>query len=152
MSFDAQSFLSATSTAAMDTKVIPCPVGDFQGLIDKVVPRQWQSKDGTKSGVALDVFFSVEDENVKSYCGRDTITVKLGIMLDTTVSPSGALALDETKGKNIGLGRLREALNMNKPGQLFSFEMLPGQMCKVGVTHRIDGEDTYAEVKSVAKL
>ena len=41
MSFDAQSFLSAAITSSNDTKVIPCPVGDYMGVIEKIQPRQW---------------------------------------------------------------------------------------------------------------
>lgn len=47
MSFDADSFLQSSVTESNDTKIIPCPVGEFQGIIDKVAANQWQSKDGT---------------------------------------------------------------------------------------------------------
>ena len=148
MSFDAQSFLSAAITSSNDTKVIPCPVGDYMGVIEKIQPRQWQSKDGTQTGIALDVFWIVEDANVKALLGRDTVTVKQSIMLDIT--PQGGL--DTSKGKNIGLGRLREAVNKNADGVPFSFEMLPGLSARISVSHRVNGEDVYAEVKSVSRL
>lgn len=148
MSFDPQSFLDSSITEALDTKVIPCPVGEFQGIIEKVVPRQWTSKDSTTSGIALDVFWMVEDQQVKESLGRETVIVKQGIMLDTT--PDGRL--DTSKGKNVGLGRLREATGHNVAGQAFSFAMLPGCGGKITVTHRLVGEDTFAEVKTVGKL
>jgi hypothetical protein len=146
--FDAQSFLDSSVTGANDTKVIPVPMGEYQGIIDKITPRQWQSKDGTQSGVALDILWLVEDQEVKTFLGRETVTCKQGIMLDMTSDGK----LDVTKGKNIGLGRLREAVNLNNPGQPFSFNQLPGQMARISVRHRIDGEDTFAEVKGVAKM
>jgi hypothetical protein len=148
MSFDAQAFLDSSVVGSNDTKVIPVPVGEYMGIIEKIAPRQWQSKDGTSSGVALDIFWLVEDENVKQYLGRETVTCKQGLMLDTT--PAGAL--DMSKGKNIGLGRLREAIGANDPSSPFSFGMLPGLSAKISVSHRINGEDTFAEVKGVAKL
>lgn len=148
MSFDADLFLSATVTGALDTKVIPVPMGEYQGVIEKIAPRQWQSKDGTQTGIALDIFWLIEDQGVKDYLNRDTVVCKQGLMLDT--DPQGGL--DMTKGKNIGLGRLREACNLNDPNAPFSFHQLPGQMAKVSVGHRINGEDTFAEVKAVAKL
>jgi hypothetical protein len=148
MSFDAQSFLDATVHTANDTKIIPVPVGEYFGIIDKIAARQWQSKDGTKSGLALDVTWLVEDAGVKSLLGRDTVTVRQGIMLDIT-SQGG---LDLSLGKNIDLGRLREAVGKNQEGEPFSFSMLPGLTAKIRVTHRIDGENTYSEVKGVAKL
>lgn len=146
--FDPQSFLDSSITEALDTKIIPCPVGEYQGIIEKVVPRQWSSKDGAQSGIALDVFWMVEDQGVKDFVGRDTVIVKQGIMLDMTSDNR----LDTAKGKNVGLGRLREATGHNVAGQAFSFAMLAGCAAKITVTHRINGEDTFAEVKTVGKL
>lgn len=146
--FDAQSFLDATVSSSNDTKVIPVPVGEYMGIVDKVSPRQWQSKDGTQSGIALDIVWLVEDSGVKQALGRETVTVKQGIMLDLT-NQGG---LDLSKGKNIGLGRLREAVGKNEEGQPFAFSMLPGLSAKISVSHRVSGEDTFAEVKAVAKL
>jgi hypothetical protein len=144
--FDPQAFLDSSITEANDTKVIPVPAGEYLAVLEKVTPRQWQSKDGTQSGIALDIIWLIEDADVKSFLGRDEVKCKQGIMLD--VLPSGAL--DMSKGKNIGLGRLREAVGMNKPGQAFSFQNLPGNSAKVSVKHRLVEEDVFAEVKNVA--
>ena len=149
MSFDAQSFLDASTTGSNDTKITPVPQGIFTGIIDKVNARQWTSKDGSMSGVTLDVTWIIDDEAVKQELDRTTVTCRQGIMLDLTPDGSG---LDMGKGKNVGLGRLREAVGLNKPGQAFSFNQLPGQAAKVEVSHRIDGEDTYSEIKKVAPL
>lgn len=151
MSFDPASFLEASINGALDTKIIPVPVGEYMGIIDKVVPRQWTSGDGSKSGIAIDIFWMVEDQGVKEFLGRDNPSVKQGIMLDTT--PAGAL--DTAKGKNVGLGRLREAVGMNNEGQAFSFGMLPGAAAKISVKHRENDKspgDVFAEVQAVAKL
>ena len=148
MSFDPQSFLDATVTSSNSTKIIPVPVGEYMGIIEKVEPRQWQSKDGTKTGISLDVTWIVEDNNVREFLGRENVTCRQGVMLDVT--PEGRL--DTSEGKNVGLGRLREAVNKNEPGQAFSFNMLPGLSAKISVSHRIAGEDTFAEVKGVARL
>jgi hypothetical protein len=151
MSFDVDSFLNSTVSGANDTKLIPCPVGEYMGIISKVQPRQWQSKDGTTTGVALDVTWIIEDAGVKQLCNREEVQVRQGIMLD--INPNGAL--DMGAGKNIGLGRLREAVGKNSPGEAFSFAMLPGLMAKVNVTHRPDERnpgDVFAEIRAVAKL
>lgn len=151
MSFDADAFLASSVTGANDTALIPCPQGEYQGIVSKIAPRQWQSKDGTTSGIALDVFWFIEDANVKHVCGREEVVVKQGIMLDT--NPQGGL--DMGAGRNVALGRLREAVGKNSPGEPFSFAMLPGLMAKVSVSHRPDKNDPsimYAEVKMVAKL
>lgn len=151
MSFDAAAFLQSSVSESNSTALIPCPQGEYHGIISKIAPRQWQSKDGTQSGVALDVFWLVEDAGVKATCGREEVVVKQGLMLDT--NPQGGL--DMSAGKNVGLGRLREAVGKNQPGESFSFAMLPGLMAKISVNHREDRNDpsiTYAEVKLVTKL
>ena len=82
--FDADAFLGSVVTGSNSTKVIPCPVGEFPGVIDKIAARQWQSKDGTKTGVALDVTWSVEDDAAKQATGRENVTVRQGLMLTST--------------------------------------------------------------------
>jgi hypothetical protein len=147
--FDPSVLLDQFITGTLDTKVAPCPEGEYVAVIDSVNPRPWNSKDGTKAGVALDVFWAIDDAGVKAQLGRDKIIVKQGIMLD--LDPTGQ-RLDVSKGKNINLGRLREALGMNDAGTPFSFNMLPGQAAKVKVSHRIDGEEVYADIKMVTKV
>ena len=146
--FDPAAFLDQSISGTLDTKMQPCPEGEFIAVIDSVNPRPWNSKDGTKAGVALDVLWAIDDASVKSQLGRDKILVKQGIMLDLDATGQ---RLDVSKGKNINLGRLREALGMNDASAPFSFNMLPGQAAKVKVTHRIDGEDVYADIKMVTK-
>lgn len=147
--FNPDQFLDMQVTESNDTKVVPVPVGEYTAVIEDVKCRQWQSKaDPSKSGLTLDITWSVDDNAVKELLGRDKVTVRQGTMLDLTDSGG----LDMGKGRNIGLGRLREALDLNKPGQPFAFSMLSGRVAKVAVSHRIDGENIYAEVKGVAKL
>lgn len=147
--FNPEQFLDQQFTEANDTKLVPVPVGEYTAIAGEVKCRQWQSKaDPSKSGLTLDITWEIDDSAVKELLGRDKVTVRQGIMLDLTDSGS----MDMGKGRNVGLGRLREALNLNQPGQAFSFSMIPGRLAKVSVTHRIDGENIYAEVKSLARL
>lgn len=150
MSFDPNEFLNQTVTGALDTSVIN-PEDNmsgepYQAHISKVEARTWVSKaDPSKSGIALDVIWEIDDESVKTFCNRDKVSVRQGIMLDLTDSGS----LDIGKGKNIALGRLREALGLNRPGEPFSFSMLEGQYAGIHIAHRIDGENVYVDVKRV---
>ena len=147
--FDPAQFLDAQITDSNDTKLIPIPVGEYTAVADKVDVRTWQGKkDPSKSGVTLEITWSIDDQSVKEALGRDTITVRQGVMLDLTEGGS----LDMGKGRNTQLGRLREAVKLNIPGQPFAFSMLPGRLAKVKVEHRIDGENIYSEIKSVAAL
>lgn len=147
MSFDPNTFLNATFDEQNDTKVIPVPAGEYLALAEKVDVKSWSSKDGSSSGIKLEIVWDILDDNVKALLGRDTVKVTQQQMLDLTDTG----ALDMGKGKNIGLGRIREALDMNTPGQPFSFGMIQGRMAKVIVSHRAVGEDIYAEIKKVAK-
>ena len=147
--FSPEQFLDMQVTESNDTKTIPVPVGEYTAVAEEVKCRQWQSKkDPSMSGLALDIKWSIDDAAVKELLGRDKVTVNQGIMLELTDSGG----LDMGKGRNIGLGRLREALGLNAPGQPFSFMMVSGRVAKISVSHRIDGENIYAEVKGVAKL
>lgn len=151
--FDPNEFLQQTVEGVHDTKLIN-PEDNMAGegyqiLATKVECRTWQKKDDPSvSGLALDILWEILDEGVKTHCNRDKVLVKQGIMLDLTDSGQ----LDMSKGKNISLGRLREALDMNVAGQPFSFSMIEGRMAKGFVQHRVVGEDVYAEVKRVGKL
>jgi hypothetical protein len=149
--FDTDSFLNSAVTGANSTKVVPCPIGEFPAVIDKIAARQWQSKDGTKTGVALDVTWAIEDDEAKAATGRDVVTARQGVMLD--LAPDGSI--DMADGKNVGLGRLRAAVGLNDPSVEFSFNQLPGRMAKAKVSHRPDANDpeiVYAQVDAVTNL
>lgn len=146
--FDPNLFLEQSFVEANSTKVLPVPEGEFVAIIKEIKPRQWAKKDDPSvGGVCLDVVWNIEDENLKAQLDRREITVQQGVMLDFTDSGT----LDMSKGKNVGLGRLREAVDLNQPGQAFSFTMLPGRMAKIAVKHDVDGDNIYARVKAVLK-
>jgi hypothetical protein len=152
--FDPNTFLDMTVQESNSTVTTPVPIGEFIAVIEDVKAREWKKKDDPSvAGMALDVVWNIDDANVKQLLERDKVAIKQGIMLDLT--PEGGL--DMGKGKNVGLGRLREALDLNQAGQPFGFKMLVGRAAKVKVTHRIEqkpGEEAkiYAEVGAVAKI
>ena len=152
--FDANSFMSAAINSSSATKIVPVPVGEYLGFIKGIKPRVWQSADGTKSGLALDVTWLIEDEGVKAQLKRTEVTCRQSIMLDAT--EDGRLM--EGDGVNIGLGLLRAAVGKNSDGESFSLAMLPGLSARVQVSHRPDTSqsaqpgDVFAEVKSVFKM
>lgn len=146
--FDPQTFLNTQYDEALDTKVVPCPVGEYLGLADKIDIRPWAAKDGSSSGLKAVILWDIQDDNVKQLLSRDRVIVPQEQMLDLTETGS----LDFGKGKNVGLGRIREALDLNTPGQPFAFSMIQGRLAKCAVTHRAVGEDLYAEIKRIAKV
>ena len=151
--FDANNFMSAVYEEANDTKRTPCPAGEFQAMIDKVEPKSGTIGKGERQGqtwAGLNVSYSIQDPSVLALVGRDKVVVTDLIMLDLT--PSGGL--DMSTGKNIGLGRLREACNLNQKGQPFSPMMLNGRFVKVSVKHvpgYRDPSSMEAEISGVVK-
>lgn len=151
--FDANDFLNSTIAESNDT-VLLNPPDNMSGegymiIADKVACRAWQGKaDPSKSGLVLDITWLIEDEGVKEFCGREKVQCRQSVMLD--LNESGGLDLG--KGKNIGLGKLREALGMNVSGQPFSFGMIQGRIAKGFVQHRVEGDNIYAEIKRVGKM
>lgn len=147
MTFDPSTFLNQTFDEALDTKIVPCPVGEYLGLAEKVEVKPWAARDGSSSGLKVTILWDIQDENVKLLTNRDPTRVKQDQMLDLTETGE----LDFSKGKNVGLGRIREALGLNTPGEPFSFAMIQGRLAKVKVTHRPVGEDLFDEIKAIAK-
>ena len=151
--FDPDTFLSTTVTEANSTTVVPVPEGEYVAIIGKPKIRQFS---GTKDPGALYTSLDLPCEidlagmypAVAEQLGRDKATVRYSSMLDLTDSGG----LDMGKGRNVGLGRAREAAGLNTPGQPFSFAMFEGRAVKVMVKHRVDGDRIYDEVKAMAKL
>lgn len=147
--FNAEDFLNATIEGANSTSAQPIPEGEYTAVIAEFKLRPWVKKDDPSvSGQALDVVWQLDAPNVAEELGRKELKAKQGIMLDFTDDGR----LDMGKGRNVGLGRLREALDMNNPGQAFAISMIAGRMAKVKVKHRIDKGNIFAEVDSVARL
>ena len=64
--FDPNAFLDMPVEGTNDTVVVPCPVGEYLAVIEKVDPRSWTKRDDpSQGGIALDIFWSIEDQSVK---------------------------------------------------------------------------------------
>lgn len=127
--FDPKSFLDVTVTDANSTIRVPVPAREHMSVISAVDIRSG-NKDG-KDWAFLDVTYDIDDAAVKAELGRDVIKLTQGVSLDFT--PNGGL--DFSKGRNVNLGRLREAVGLNKPGEPFGFRMLVGKPVKIVVGH-----------------
>ena len=98
----------------------------------------------------LEVMWQIMDDSgkLKELLNRDKIVVRQDIWLDVT---DGALSFGPNL--NVGLGRLREAVGLNKPGKPFSFKMIEGQgPVRISVTQKVqDSGDVYNNVSKVMK-
>lgn len=142
--FDPDEFLNTSVEGVLDTRLIPVPEGEFLATVSALGSRVV----GENSLPVLDVTWKIEDnEEVSAITGRPTSTVRQTIWLD--ISETGGL--DMSKGKNVGLGRVRDAVNQNGPGP-WSAVQLEGAMAIIRISHRIHNEETYADVKGVAAV
>lgn len=139
--FDPDTFASTPVQGELDTQFTPVPVGEYNGRISKYNFRT------PKDSVIMEVFWAVDDESVKEATGMEEPTVRQSIFLDVT--PDGGL--DMGKGKNIQLGRLREAVGQNGPDP-WTPGMLEGAVARIKVEHTQHNGNTYANVSSVSKV
>jgi len=139
MSFDPDTFLDTVVDAELDTAFVPVPEGEYNAVIEDINIKV------TSSGYTiLNVKWAIDDANVAEATGRDTNTVMQGIFLDMTNSGN----LDTSKGKNIQLGKLRDAFNQNDSSS--SLRQLVGNAGVILVTHReTDDGSIFPQVKSV---
>jgi hypothetical protein len=155
--------MSSSFTDANETKFITVPEpqelnkDNYVATAKSVEAVSWQSRDGSKSGLKLHIGWAIDDPEVSAIVGIESPVVYQDIMLD--ILPGGGLA--SGPGKNVSLGRLREALGQNVPGKAWSPTMIQGQVARVVVRHRVweddsaIGDDRYrkiAEVKAVTRL
>ena len=101
----------------------------------------------TKSGIAWDIPLSVEipaEVQASLKLTQSNLTMTDSIMLDITESGT----IDNSPGKNRKLRMYRDAIDMNKPGDVFSARKMTGKIIRVKVSHdlyegqpieRIDG-------------
>lgn len=142
--FDPDMFMNQQTTESSSTVYTPVPEKEYQGVIKEV-------KAGTAGDKpVLNITWAIDDQEAKDATGLDEPTVRQTIWLDLT--PAGGL--DMGKGKNVGLGKLREALGQNEPGRPWSPGMLSGQVAQITVKHRAGKEpgEVFADVKAVAAL
>ena len=147
--FDVEAFLSSAVTDANSTRTEPVPEGEYMAVAHISDDPANPAVRTTQSGkVVLDVQWAIDNAGVKAATGRDDPVVRQSIFLD--LDSNGRL--DVSKGRNIQLGRLREALNLNTPGVPFKFADISGKVARVLVKHRLDSEGTtWADVKGVTR-
>lgn len=150
MTLNAEEFLNMSIEGASSTEMpLPEP-GEYRALVTEVSARTFTFKKGDRAGsegMSLDVTWQIDDPAVKEALGYQP-KVRQSVLLDLT--PSGGL--DMGKGKNVSLGRLREAIGQNQDGRPWSPAMLNGQVAVINFQHRIDGDKVYGDVKGVRAL
>jgi len=143
--FDPNTFIHNEVKGEMDTVQVPIPEGEYPAFIDEVTAQAIDTKNGQQ--MALNVLFTITDDEVKEELGRDVVIARQTVWLD--LDDNGALDLG--KGKNVGLGKLRAAVGQNT-AKAWAPGMLQGAgPVKVMITHTYNSEkdETYANVSKV---
>lgn len=152
--FDADTFLDGAVSGEMQTKIDPIPVGDqYKGTIDNIEARKLDPTPKSPNGsLVIEVTWLIDAPDVAAALNRQKLTSRQSIFVDVTSTG----ALDLSKNKNVSLGRLREALGQNKPGEKWSPRNLVGAgPCLLSIQHRPDKNDSsimYDFVAKAAKL
>lgn len=141
--FGADDILNGQTEGPMETDYVPVPEGEFRAVIDKVDVRLvGEGKDKP----VLDVMWKIDDPAVAAQMGIENPTVRQTIFLDIA---DGGRGLALGKGKNVQLGRLREAVGQNGPSP-----WAPGQLVGCVATVRTAQREyegrTFTDVKAVA--
>ena len=144
--FDPETFLNTQVDGEMDTQFTPIPEGDWMATIDKIAFRKVTNKNG-EDKVIMDLTWEILDESVKKQTELEKPTARQSIFLDLT--PEGGI--DRGKNKNVQLGKVRDAVGQNKSGKPWGPAQLQSQVATVRVAQRVDGENTYTDVKKVTK-
>lgn len=154
--FDPQSFLDATiSEPSVRRPPLPIenPATDdrlYTGILGEPKPRTWQGKqDPSRSGIAFDVPITIEvpGQLQQSLKLSPTVVLQDSIMLDLTEQGS----IDNSPGKNRRLRVYRDATDLNKAGDVFSFRKLAGKVVKVKIEHEIYQGEIMDRVNTVLK-
>lgn len=154
--FDPQSFLDATIDAP-SVRRPPLPVENpatpdrlYLAVLGEPKPRAWQGKtDPSRSGIAFDIPVKIDvPAELREKLGVEAqVTLSDSIMLDLTEQG----AIDNGPGKNRRLRIYREATDLNKPGDVFSFRKLEGRLVKVKIDHELYQGDIMDRVGTVLK-
>lgn len=137
--FDANSFLDAATSEASATFLEPIPESEYPAVISGLDIRSGES--GKGPWAMLDIKVELQDPLLADKLGRKP-TSRMSVFLDQD---------DPSQKKNVQLGRVREALNLNVPGQPFAPNMMIGRACKVAIGHREHNGAIYDEVKAILK-
>lgn len=133
--FNPDDFLNSTVTGVLATRRPPMPEIEEATLLIKDLNARMTGGDNPQP--VLDVTMVVDEQVARDVTGMTEPTVRYGCWLDLT--PEGDL--DMSEGKNIQLGRLREAVGQNQDGVAWQPSQLLGQVLRGKITQRPDKND-----------
>lgn len=147
--FDPQAFLNSTLPGANSTKREIVSPGVYPAAISNLeIKNGVVQKDGPNYGkpwVALNFRWNIRNEPINAVMGQETVVVFDSCFLE--LDEAGGVAMG--KGKNVQLGKLREAIGLNT-GPI-QFAALDGRVAKINVINEPYKDDIQAKVTGYAK-
>jgi len=141
--FNADAFMQTEVEGTGDTDYTPIAEGEYNGVMKEV-----KASTTPNGAPLLEITWIIDNEEVRKEQGLDEPTCRQTVWLD--INDAGVLEFG--KNKNIGLNRLREAVNQND-GTPWSPNMLVGQPAMVSIKHRLGKEgQTFTDVKGVRAI
>lgn len=146
---DVKQLLAASFTEPNATKREIIPAKDYLAVIKAVDLEVFPGvKDPTKSYLKLNLQYSIDDPALRAALAREEVVKFDNFLIDMT----DAGTIDFGKGKNVKLGRLREACSQNTPGQPWGFPMLKGQVVRIKIGTEVYKGDVVDTVDAVTKV
>lgn len=147
MNFDPSAFVNLEISTPLVRRP-PLAEGDYLATIGEVKAAQWHSEKLGTTGLKYNVPLTLEvPPDQQDKVGSTQVKLTDGIMLDLTDGGG----LDLGTGKNGTLRRYREALDMNKPGDVFSAAKMQGRLVKVKIKHELYNGDIQERPNGVTK-
>ena len=141
--FSPEAFLDMTLSAPLEKRP-PLEPGEYFAVIGEVSCKTYSKQDGS-TGMRLVVPLEITTNGAAD----QPASIKLNDSIPLKLTDAGTL--DMSKGANGYLRMYREALNLNKPGDNFSFRMMQGRTVKVSVKHELYEGNIQERVGGVAK-
>jgi len=136
--FDAQSFLDATISEVNEKRPpLPTESGDAGGLYTATI-GEVAAKSGDKDGKPwLSMLVPLKIEVPPGLQDALKLPPTLTITDRAFIDLTDAGTIDNAPGKNRRQKSYREATDLNKPGDTFSWRQLTGRVVKVKVDHEL---------------
>lgn len=147
MPFDANSFLDSQITGATSTEKILTEAGEYEADVADLKASTGISEKSGEPWARLDVIFEINDENQRARTGKSRILMTYGVMLELDDNSPDGLA--HGRGKNVKLGKLREALGKND-GDFVPRELMHCR-ARVQVKHEIWQNEPVEKIVGVRK-
>lgn len=147
--FNPEAYLSATFDKPTE-KAPPLAVQDYTGVLGPVKVRNGtKEKDGVqRPWVAYDIPVTIQVPPDQQPGLPPTVTRTWTTFLDLTDQG----AIDQSKGKNRGIRQLREAVNKNALGDIFSPACdVEGKVVTVRIKHEIYNDEVQERIDSIAR-